>query len=57
MIKGTSGTTGWAIADTARESYNPSWKETPIANNTHVEDQSGSFYKDFLSNGFKIRCS
>ena len=57
MIKGTSGTTGWSIVDTARESFNPSWKETPIANNTHVEDQSGSFYKDFLSNGFKIRCS
>lgn len=53
MIKGASyGTTGWAIYDTSRNTYN-------VANNLLLAESSGaeSNYPeiDILSNGFKVR--
>ena len=54
MFQAMSTTANWAMIDTAREPYNPSIKEGPYAETTAAESGT-TYYKDILSNGFKLR--
>jgi len=55
MVKNTSSADDWCIADTTRSSHNVQ-DETLFPNSSNAED-TGSFYIDVLSNGFKPRHS
>ena len=56
MVKRVSagGDEGWPIYDNARGSINPNAKGV-YSNDDGVENDASGRYKDFLSNGFKIR--
>ena len=49
-----AGNEGWPIYDNVRGSYNPNAKGL-YANDPLLENDAAGRYKDFLSNGFKIR--
>ena len=53
LVKKSSGTGGWAILDTARDTYNAMYQRLE-ADNSGAEVTSAT-YLDTLSNGFKIR--
>ena len=55
IAKNADNADDWVIVDTTRSSYNPQ-DETLFPNSTNGED-TGSFYIDILSNGFKLRHS
>ena len=58
MVKRFTGTGGWSILDSARNTYNPA--DINLSADTDAEDYQNSTYSlftDFLSNGFKIRNS
>ena len=50
----TGGNEGWPIYDNVRGSYNPNTKGI-YTNSQLAENDASGRYKDFLSNGFKIR--
>ena len=52
----TGGNEGWVIYDNVRGPYNPNAKGI-YANSDIAENSAAGRYKDFLSNGFKIRGS
>ena len=54
IFKGMDAATNWAMIDTVREPYNPSVKESPYTD-ANVAESGTTYYKDILSNGFKIR--
>jgi hypothetical protein len=57
MVKSTS-TTGWAILDSARDSFNLSKKQLfPHASAAELDSSPDFFNVDILSNGFKLRTS
>ena len=57
MVKSTS-TTGWAILDSARDSFNLSKKQLfPHASDAELDSSPDYFNADILSNGFKLRTS
>ena len=53
IVKNADNADDWVIADTARSSFNVQ-DETLFPNSNNAED-TGSFYIDILSNGFKPR--
>ena len=55
IVKNVDNADDWVIADTARSSFNVQ-DETLFPNSINAED-TGSFYIDILSNGFKPRHS
>jgi hypothetical protein len=55
MIKRTDTTGSWAIEDTARDSYNQAI--TALYPNQSIAETTIYDYRDFLSNGFKLRTS
>ena len=55
MFKGIDSASNWAMIDTVREpNGNPSVKEAPYAEQPYAESGT-TYYKDILSNGFKLR--
>jgi|19_taG_2_1085344.scaffolds.fasta_scaffold43734_1 hypothetical protein len=56
MVKKSSSTSGWAIYDNKRSSYNVMDLRL-LADTEGAEDQSSDNNLDFLSNGFKFRAS
>jgi hypothetical protein len=54
MIKRTDSANDWTIVDSARDTYNPAYRDL-YANYSIVEYSGASRPYDFLSNGFKIR--
>jgi len=52
--RATTSGASWCIIDTVRQPYNTNTLEFPAANLTDAE-ATGSYQKDFLSNGFKMR--
>ena len=54
IFKGMDAATNWSMIDTVREPYNPSVKESPYTD-ANVAESGTTYYKDILSNGFKIR--
>ena len=56
MVKKSSSTSGWAIYDNKRSSYNVMDLRL-LANTSGADDQSADNNIDFLSNGFKFRAS
>ena len=57
LLKRVDGTAGWPIGDTAREPYNPIMKEVPSADRELGANAGDIYYRDFVSNGFKLRTS
>jgi len=54
MIKSSSDSSTWHLADNKRIGYNPlNYRIQP--NNSNVEYTGVEIYSDFLSNGFKLR--
>ena len=54
MKRYDAGTEPWVIYDSSRGSTNPNPKGL-YANDSATENDASGRYKDFLSNGFKIR--
>lgn len=56
QIKNTAdGTSYWFINDSSRNTYNPTGLD--LASNDSVAESNESSVYDFLSNGFKLRCT
>ena len=53
MIKNTSSSSDWSIIDTERDPYNLA-DNYLLANSSGAEASPG-YFRDYLSNGFKIR--
>ena len=54
MVKNTNSSEPWAIYDSSRGSINPNSKGL-YADDSAAENDASGRYKDFVSNGFKIR--
>ena len=50
----TGGSEGWSIFDSSRGPNNPNPKQI-YANSSNQEGDASGRYKDFVSNGFKVR--
>jgi len=58
MVKRFTGTGGWSILDSARNTYNPAdINLSAEASGADYQNSTYSLFTDFLSNGFKIRNS
>ena len=53
LVKKSSGTGGWAILDTARDTYNAMYQR--LEADTSGAEVTSATYLDTLSNGFKVR--
>ena len=53
IIKNADGTGDWSILDTARDPYNRA--ENYLLANSNGAEGSPGYFRDYLSNGFKIR--